>query len=132
MSLIKWIEFQSLGDERGELISLEGKKNIPFTIKRIYYLFGMKADIPRGFHAHKRLKQVAICVKGSCDILMDDGIYKETVSLNSPNKGLVIDVMQWHEMRNFSDDCLIIVLASDLYDEDDYIRDYSVFKRKVS
>ncbi|EKO3932954.1 WxcM-like domain-containing protein [Vibrio fluvialis] len=132
MSLIKWIEFQSLGDERGELISLEGKKNIPFSIKRIYYLFGMKGDIPRGFHAHKRLKQVAICVKGSCDILMDDGIYKETVSLNSPNKGLVIDVMQWHEMRNFSDDCLIIVLASDLYDEDDYIRDYSVFKRKVS
>lgn len=132
MSLIHWIDFPKLGDDRGNLVALEGNKNIPFSIKRVYYLFDLQSDIPRGFHAHKELVQVAVCVKGRCDILMDDGKSKEIVTLDSPDKGLLIDVMQWHEMRDFSEDCVLLVLASDIYDEADYIRDYSEFVRKVN
>ncbi|WBA13982.1 sugar 3,4-ketoisomerase [Salinivibrio proteolyticus] len=132
MSLIKWIEFPSLGDERGNLVALEGLKNIPFEIKRVYYLLDMQANVPRGFHAHKEIVQVAICVKGSCDILMDNGQDKEIVTLDSPSKGLLIDVMQWHEMSNFSQDCVLLVLASEHYDETDYIRDYPRFFQEVN
>ncbi|MFH4571312.1 FdtA/QdtA family cupin domain-containing protein [Vibrio diabolicus] len=130
--LIRRIDFPVIGDERGSLIALEANKLIPFDIKRVYYLFGMQPDLPRGFHAHKALVQVAICLKGSCDILMDNGQDKEIVKLNSPSQGLVIDVMQWHEMSNFSEDCVLLVLASDVYDESDYIRDYSDFLREVN
>ncbi|EGQ8650332.1 WxcM-like domain-containing protein [Vibrio cholerae] len=131
-TLIKWIDFPVIGDERGNLIALEGMKNIPFQIKRVYYLFGMQSDLPRGFHAHKELIQVAICLNGSCDILMDNGSDKETVTLDSPKKGLLIDVMQWHEMSNFSQDCVLMVLASEYYDESDYIRDYFTFLQEVN
>ena len=131
MSLIHWIDFPKIGDDRGNLVALEGNKNIPFSIKRVYYLFDLQSDIPRGFHAHKELIQVAVCVKGRCDILMDDGKSKEIVTLDSPDKGLLIDVMQWHEMRNFSDDCVLLVLASDVYDEADYIRSYEQFQNEV-
>lgn len=85
-TLIKWIDFPVIGDERGNLIALEGMKNIPFQIKRVYYLFGMQSELPRGFHAHKELIQVAICLHGSCDILMDNGSDKETVTLDSPKR----------------------------------------------
>lgn len=131
MSLINWIDFREIGDERGSLVVLEGNKNIPFDIKRIYYLFGMQYDLPRGFHAHRELIQIAVCVKGSCEILMDDGVDKETVVLSSPNKGLIIDVMQWHEMQNFSEDCVLLMIASDIYNESDYIRDYGNFLNEV-
>lgn len=77
------------------------------------------------------LVQAAVCVKGQCDILMDDGHSKQTVTLDSPAKGLLIGAMQWHEMHNFSDDCVLLVLASDFYDEADYIRDYSIFLKEV-
>ncbi|NNN45440.1 MULTISPECIES: FdtA/QdtA family cupin domain-containing protein [unclassified Vibrio] len=131
MSLIKWIEFPCLGDERGNLVVLEGMKNIPFEIKRVYYLFGMQPNIPRGFHAHKAIVQYAVCVKGSCDILMDNGKEKQIVTLDSPVKGLLIDVMQWHEMSNFSQDCVLMVLASERYDESDYIRNYDEFVNRI-
>lgn len=130
--LISFIKFPVIGDERGSLVALEANKQIPFDIKRVYYLFGMQPDLPRGFHAHKELVQVAICLKGSCDILMDDGSNKQVVTLSSPDKGLVIDIMQWHEMNNFSEDCVLMVLASDFYEESDYIRDYDVFKRLIN
>ncbi|EJN6829784.1 WxcM-like domain-containing protein [Vibrio cidicii] len=129
--LVSFIQFPVIGDERGNLVALERNKEIPFDIRRIYYMFGMQSDLPRGFHAHKELIQVAVCLKGSCDILMDDGNDKQVVTLNSPDKGLVIDTMQWHEMENFSDDCVLLVLASDVYNESDYIRDYSEFLREV-
>ncbi|HDI3353181.1 TPA: FdtA/QdtA family cupin domain-containing protein, partial [Vibrio cholerae] len=125
--LIRWIDFPVIGDERGNLVALEANKLIPFDIKRVYYLFGMQSDLPRGFHAHRELVQVAVCIKGSCDILMDNAQEKEIVKLKSPNRGLVIDVMQWHEMNNFSDDCVLLILASDYYDESDYIRSYDDF-----
>ncbi|MEZ8120600.1 FdtA/QdtA family cupin domain-containing protein [Vibrio splendidus] len=131
MSLIHWIDFPKIGDDRGSLVALEGNKNIPFSIKRVYYLFDLQSDIPRGFHAHKELVQVAVCVKGRCDILMDDGKSKEIVTLDSSEKGLLIDVMQWHEMRNFSDDCVLLILASDYYDESDYLRNYDDFLRSL-
>ncbi|HEQ3588121.1 sugar 3,4-ketoisomerase [Vibrio harveyi] len=130
--LIRWIDFPVIGDERGSLVALEANKLIPFDIKRVYYLFDMQPDLPRGFHAHKALVQVAVCLKGSCEILMDNGQEKEIVKLNSPSQGLVIDVMQWHEMSDFSEDCVLLVLASDVYDESDYIRDYSNFLREAN
>ncbi|EPF2930954.1 sugar 3,4-ketoisomerase [Vibrio navarrensis] len=129
--LLSFIQFPVIGDERGNLVALERNKEIPFDIRRVYYMFGMQSDLPRGFHAHKELIQVAVCLKGSCDILMDDGKDKQVVTLNSPDKGLVIGTMQWHEMANFSDDCVLLVLASDVYNESDYIRDYSEFLREA-
>ncbi|KJG13751.1 sugar 3,4-ketoisomerase [Photobacterium iliopiscarium] len=127
MSLINLIDFNILGDERGSLVSLEQYQNIPFDIKRIYYIFGTKDGVARGFHAHKELKQIAICIQGECRFIMDNGKQKEEIILNKPNKGLFIDVMQWHEMYDFSHDCVLIVLASDHYDEQDYIRNYDDF-----
>ncbi|BCK62516.1 WxcM-like domain-containing protein [Aeromonas hydrophila] len=125
--LIKLLDFNILGDERGQLVAIEGNRHIPFDIKRVYYLFGTKPDIARGFHAHKALQQVAICVSGSCRFVMDDGVNKESIVLDSAVRGLFIDAMQWHEMYDFSPDCVLMVLASDVYDESDYIRDYESF-----
>ncbi|CAG9434745.1 TPA: sugar 3,4-ketoisomerase [Providencia alcalifaciens] len=129
MKLINTIEFKKLGDDRGSLISLEQHKNIPFEVKRIYYIFGTKEGVSRGFHAHKNLEQVAICVKGSCRFLLDDGKNKEEVILNDPSVGLYINNVTWREMHDFSEDCVLIVLASELYDESDYIRNYTEFKK---
>lgn len=127
MTLINVIDFNVLGDERGSLVALEGNRNIPFDIKRVYYIYDADKHTPRGFHAHKVLRQVAVCVKGSCQILMDDGQNKETITLNDPSTGILIDIMQWHEMFDFSEDCVLMVLASDYYDESDYIRNYDKF-----
>ncbi|EMH2040970.1 MULTISPECIES: sugar 3,4-ketoisomerase [Proteus] len=131
-NLIKTIEFKTLGDKRGSLISLESNHNIPFNIKRTYYIFNTEKNVSRGFHAHKKLKQLAICLKGSCDFIMDDGKEKEKITLNSPNIGLIIDPMQWHEMHNFSEDCIVLVLADNVYDESDYIRDYDTFQKSIT
>lgn len=127
MELIKLIDFPVLGDERGSLLALEGNKNIPFDIKRVYYIYGTQEGVARGFHAHKELQQVAICLKGSCRFVMDNSAEKSDVILNSPSQGLLIDTMQWHEMYDFSSDCILLVLASDTYDEADYIRNYDEF-----
>lgn len=127
MSLLKLIDLKPLGDERGQLSVLEAQKNIPFPIKRVYYLTNMKSNVPRGFHAHKKLEQVAVCVAGECTMLLDDGNNKENVLLDSPCKAIRIEPMVWHEMHDFSDDCVLLVLASDHYDESDYIRNYADF-----
>ncbi|MEH8141253.1 FdtA/QdtA family cupin domain-containing protein [Aeromonas veronii] len=130
--LIKLVDFRVLGDERGSLIALESNNQIPFDIHRVYYLYGTKPGVARGFHAHKKLKQLAVCIKGSCRFVMDDGENKEEVILSTPDKGLLIDAMQWHEMYDFSDDCVLMVLADQIYDESDYIRDYEEFKCLVN
>ncbi|WP_318840372.1 FdtA/QdtA family cupin domain-containing protein [Providencia sp. PROV083] len=127
MKLVNIIEFKTLGDDRGSLVSLEQNKNIPFEVKRIYYIFGTKEGVSRGFHAHKNLQQVAICVKGSCRFVLDDGHNKDEIILDNPNIGLHINSFMWREMHDFSEDCVLIVLASELYDEADYIRDYHEF-----
>lgn len=127
MTLVKWIEFRVIGDGRGDLVALEGNKNIPFVIKRVYFLKNMKSDHPRGFHAHKKLKQIMICLAGTCQMLLDNGRSKESIQLNSFSKGLVIENMIWHEMHDFSEDCILMILADEFYDEQDYIRDYQEF-----
>lgn len=131
MSLIKLIEFENLGDERGSLVSFEGNTNIPFAIKRVYCISGTKSDVIRGLHAHKTLKQVAISLKGSCRFVLDNGSKQEEIILNKPTQGLLIDSCLWREMHDFSDDCVLMVLASDYYDESDYIRDYIDFSKMV-
>jgi dTDP-4-dehydrorhamnose 3,5-epimerase-like enzyme len=127
MSLVQWINFPSLGDERGSLVALEGAKTVPFEIKRVYYIFGTQPGVARGFHAHRNLRQVAVCVTGKCRMVLDDGEKREEAWLDSPNKGLVIGEMVWREMHDFSSDCVLLVLASEHYDESDYIRLYSDF-----
>lgn len=124
----KKLTFLTKGDESGNLIALEENKNIPFEIKRVYYIFDTKDGVRRGFHAHKNLEQVLICVSGSCDILLDDGIEKNVIKLENRNEGIHVKKLIWHEMFNFSADCVLMVLASDFYDEEDYIRDYEDFK----
>lgn len=130
MTLINLIDFPVLGDERGSLVALEGMKNIPFDIKRVYYIFGANEQ-PRGFHAHKKLQQCAIALSGKCRVVMDNGSKKEDVWLDIPNKGLLIKD-EWHEMHDFSKDCVLLVLASQDYDEDDYIRNYNDFLYEVN
>ena len=127
MSLVQWINFPSLGDERGSLVALEGAKTVPFEIKRVYYIFGTQPGVARGFHAHRNLRQVAVCVTGKCRMVLDDGEKREEAWLDSPNKGLVINEMVWREMHDFSSDCVLLVLASEHYDASDYIRLYSNF-----
>lgn len=127
MNLIEWIELTNLGDHRGSLVVAEANRNIPFSIQRLYYIFGAQPDVPRGFHAHKELQQIAFCIQGSCKILMNNGKEKQEVLIGQPNKGLFIPPMVWHEMHGFSEDCILLVLASDHYDESDYIRNYDQF-----
>lgn len=129
MSLIHWTHFPPLGDDRGSLVALEGKKTVPFAIQRVYYLFGTNPDVSRGFHAHKKLQQVAVCVTGRCRMVLDDGKEREEVWLESPTEGLLIGNMVWREMHDFSPDCVLLVLASEHYDEADYIRSYEDFIR---
>ena len=124
---IKIYNFEKHGDDRGTLIALEQMKNVPFEFKRVYYMYGTGKGVRRGFHAHKCLKQILVCVKGSCKILLDDGKEKEVVLLDNPDKGLYIESDIWREMFDFSEDAVLMVLASELYDETDYIRDYDEF-----
>ncbi len=131
MSLIQWVDFPPLGDERGSLVALEGSKTVPFDIKRVYYIFGTQQGVARGFHAHRKLKQVAICVTGKCRMVLDDGQIREEVWLDSPTKGLIIGDQVWREMYDFSPDCVLLVLASEHYDETDYIRNYDQFRRTI-
>lgn len=132
MSLIRFLGVTSKGDERGQLVALEYENDIPFEIKRVYYLTGTKEGVPRGFHAHKELLQVAVCVSGRCLMKLDDGVSKEEVWLDAPDKAIIIDRMVWHEMHDFSPDCVLLVLASDIYDESDYLRDYPVFMSLIN
>ena len=128
MSLIEWVELPNLGDHRGSLMVAESNKNVPFEVKRIYYILDAKPDVPRGFHAHKEITQLAFCIKGSCTMIMDNGIEKQQVRIDKSNMGLMIPPMVWHEMHDFSEDCVMLVLASDYYEDDDYIREYKEFK----
>ncbi|PRM91331.1 dTDP-6-deoxy-3,4-keto-hexulose isomerase [Arcobacter cryaerophilus gv. occultus] len=131
MNKFSVIELELIGDKRGSLISLEGNKNIPFDIKRIYYIFNTKKGVKRGFHAHINLKQIAIAVKGSCTFVLDDGNKREELTLNNPNQGLFIEGLIWREMKDFSEDCVLIVLANEHYNEKDYIRSYDKFLEVV-
>lgn len=126
MQIIKY-RFEIHGDERGQLVAIEQLKDIPFKIERVYYLYETRDGVRRGFHAHKELEQILVCVHGSCKILLDDGNNKRDVVLNKPNEGLYIPNNIWREMYDFSSDAVLLVLASNLYNENDYIRNYDEF-----
>ena len=123
----KIYKLKNFRDERGSLVSIESSSSIPFDIKRIYYIFGNKKNVIRGFHAHKKLHQVAICVTGSCKMILDNGKRREEFILNSKFEAVDLPPMIWHEMQDFSEDCVLLVLASDYYSEDDYVRDYEKY-----
>jgi len=126
------VSFPVYGGGDGYLVALEEASDIvPFPIKRIYYIFGVKETLRRGFHAHKSLKQVLICISGECDVMLDDGSTKTTIHIDSPSKGLLIEKPLWREMFNFSKDCVLVVLASEHYEPEDYIWDYREFRRFV-
>ena len=130
MQILKYV-FQQHGDELGQLVALEEFKDIPFEIKRVYYMYDTGEGIHRGFHAHKTLKQILICIHGSCKVLLDNGEEKKIVSLEKPYEGLYIAHNMWREMYDFSPDAVLMVLASEYYDESDYIRDYDEFLNSV-
>jgi len=119
--------FQPHGDNRGQLVAIEEFKDIPFRIKRVYYMYDTVAGVVRGKHAHKSLEQILICIHGSCKILLDNGFEKKIVPLEKPYEGLYIASDMWREMYDFSPDAVLMVLASELYNEKDYIRDYDEF-----
>ncbi|WP_024561400.1 sugar 3,4-ketoisomerase [Franconibacter pulveris 601] len=129
---IEIINFPKHGDERGALVVLEEQKSVPFDVKRIYYMFDTKKDVRRGFHAHKKLRQLAIPVQGHCKFLLDDGKESIEILVDNPTQGLMIEPMIWHEMFDYSENCVLMVLADDYYDESDYIRNYEEFKQRVT
>lgn len=126
MQVIKYA-FQQHGDHRGQLVALEENKDIPFEIKRVYYMYDTNEGVRRGFHAHKSLEQILICIHGTCKILLDNGSETKVVPLEKPYEGLYIANNMWREMYDFSPDAVLLVLASDYYNEEDYIRDYDKF-----
>ncbi len=128
----KIITFHSIGDDRGHLVALEQCREIPFDLKRIYYIFDTKTGVSRGYHAHKQLQQLAVCVSGRCRMILDDGQTREEYWLDSPTKGLLIHNMIWREMHDFSEDCVLAVFASEFYNEADYIRDYDHFLKEIN
>ena len=129
---IKLYNFKEIGDYRGVLVPIEQLKNIPFEIRRIYYMYDTKEDVVRGKHAHKTLQQILICINGQCKILLDDGEEKSVVNLDRRNLGLYIGPNTWREMFEFSEEAVLVVLASDYYKEEDYIRDYNKFLESVN
>ncbi|MCI8324611.1 MAG: WxcM-like domain-containing protein [Lachnospiraceae bacterium] len=131
MQVIKYA-FQQHGDNRGMLVALEEYKDIPFEIKRVYYMYDTKADVHRGFHAHKNLEQILICIHGTCKIRLDNGKEKKIVSLEKPYEGLYVANDMWREMYDFSEDAVLLVLASEPYREEDYIRNYDEFLKQAA
>lgn len=131
MQVVKYM-FQPHGDERGQLIAIEEQKDIPFAIKRVYYMYDTGEGVVRGHHAHKKLQQILVCVHGSCKIRLDNGTEKKVVALEKPYEGLYVSNAMWREMYDFSPDAVLMVFASELYDESDYIRNYDEFLKYVS
>lgn len=129
---IKLLPLQKHGDDRGSLIALEEGINVPFTVRRVYYMYETQKGVRRGFHAHKDLKQLVIAVRGSCRFLLDDGREQIELLLDNPAQGLLVEAMIWREMYDFSEDCVLMVLADALYDEGDYIREKQEFLAHVS
>ncbi|WP_115511983.1 MULTISPECIES: sugar 3,4-ketoisomerase [Xanthomonas] len=127
------IQLHTHGDDRGLLISLEQQRNVPFEIRRVYYLFGTRSGVHRGQHAHRKLNQLAVALHGSVTILLDEGKGDgpTEVTLNDPSQGLLLGRMVWRDLHHFSPDCVLMVLADQLYDPGDYILDYDEFLGEV-
>ncbi|MBY0346399.1 MAG: FdtA/QdtA family cupin domain-containing protein [Neisseriaceae bacterium] len=125
-------EFAVLGDHRGQLVALEANVHIPFDIKRVFYIYGTQAGVPRGNHSHYKTKQFLVAVHGSCKVTLDNGTTKETFDLNQPHLGLFQDALIWGTMHDFSADCVLMVLANAPYEAADYITDYAQFLEVVA
>lgn len=125
------INHKVMGDGRGKLVSIEEFGDIPFEIKRVFYIYDMGEGVSRGNHSHYKTLQYLIAVRGSCKVTLDDGKEKQTFFLNDPSKGLFQDALKWGVMHDFSDNCVLLVLASEYYEESDYISDYDYFLKRV-
>lgn len=125
------IELPKITDKRGNLTFIEENRHVPFYIKRVYYLYDVPGGETRAGHTHKSLQQFMIAASGSFDVILDDGSKRNRVHLNRSYYGLYIPPMIWRELNNFSSGSVCLVLASEYYDEDDYIRDYEMFKKMV-
>jgi dTDP-4-dehydrorhamnose 3,5-epimerase-like enzyme len=125
------VTLKSSSDERGALVSIENGSVIPFNIARVYYIFNTLPEVSRGFHAHVNLRQLAVCVRGTCQMILDNGMERRAFLLDNPTKGLLISSMIWREMHKFSEDAVLMVLADAAYDEADYIRSYDDFLSRV-
>jgi dTDP-4-dehydrorhamnose 3,5-epimerase-like enzyme len=128
---IRIIDFPIVHEPRGNLSFIEGERQIPFPIKRVYYLYDVPGGAVRGGHAHKDLQQVIIALSGSFDVVLDDGKERQKVSLNRSYHGLYLPNMVWRELENFSSGAVCLVLASEIYLEEDYIRDIREFRQVV-
>ena len=122
------VELPQVHNEAGNITTIENNKNIPFEVKRIYYLYDIPGGEDRGAHGHKKLQQFIIAASGSFDVTIDDGVNKRTFSLNHPNRALHLVSGMWRELSNFSSGAICLVLASEKYEENDYIREYADFK----
>lgn len=126
------VALPKIADPRGNLSFVEGGKHIPFAIQRVYYLYGVPENAERGAHGHRALEQIIIPLTGSLDVELDDGVDRRTVRLDDPACGLYVCPMIWRDLRNFSRNVAVLVLASLPYDEADYFRDYQDFMRAVA
>ena len=130
--LAKWLDIPSFVDERGTLSCIEKSSGLPFEIKRIYYLYNVKSEEERGYHAHIKLEQLFIPISGSFKIMIDDGSQHVLFEMHSPNKALYVPKMRWRVLSNFTSNAVCLVLASEPYNPQDYIYDYSNFKKLAS
>ena len=128
----KIIEFGEYGDERGNLVVAEGSgRDIPFEIKRVFYMYGSDDSVIRGQHANRKTEFVLINVRGTSKVKVDNGFETDIIELNKPRMGLYIPTMMWKDMYDFSEDSVLLVLASEHYDGSEYIRDYEEFIREM-
>lgn len=133
MFIAQMLEFPQQGDERGHLVIVEGNKDIPFEIKRIFYIYGSDASVVRGQHANRNSEFVLINVAGTSKVRVKDGKGNEAVfSLNRPHTGIYLPKMVWKDMYDFSSDSVLLCLSSEHYDPDEYIRDYDEFVKLVN
>lgn len=130
--LYQIINFSEYGDERGNLVVAEGDgMDVPFTIRRVFYMYGSDPKIVRGQHANRKTEFVLINVSGTSRVKVDNGFETEVIELNKPRMGLYLKTMLWKDMYDFSSDSVLLVLASEHYDGEEYIRDYEEFLKEV-
>lgn len=133
MNRVQMLEFSQRGDDRGHLVIIEGEVDVPFEIKRAFYIYGSSPDVVRGQHANRKSEFVLINVAGKSKVRVKDGKGNETIyNLNRPHTGIYLPSMVWKEMYGFSEDSVLLVLASTHYDPDEYIRDYNAFVGELS
>lgn len=129
---VRMLEFPQKGDERGDLVIVEGMKDVPFDIKRIFYIYGSDKDVVRGQHANLKSQFVLVNVAGKSKVRVKDGLGNEAVfSLNRAHTGIYLPEMVWKDMYDFSEDSVLLVLSSEHYDPEEYIRDYDTFVKMV-